>query len=183
MKLRKLSNPDQLLPLARVIKTRLASAERTLQKELESLKTIELEILERQGKVEALQQDLLQLQNFLSNSHECITSKSDKAESTISPASIDAMAYQRGLDRRYWINYDLERENYYLQLTYDEHTEQLPKVAHARQKYKALQCKCGILDDSLHAAQKSRQTSALKKQEADRQVGMNGFGGLNGRLS
>ena len=183
MKLAKLQNPEKLLPLSRVIKTRLDSAERALQKELKALKTIELEILERQGKVDVLNQDLLKLQNFLSDSDKHVSGIDSAATNTTQAAGIDALDYKMGLDRRYWINYDLERETYYLQLTHDEHAEQLPKVTHARQQYKALQCKFDILEESVHAELKSRQAKVIKNQEAERQGSTAGFGGLNGRPS
>ena len=190
------SDLDQLSPMIRVIKTRLAAAENALQVEIKSLNKIECEIQERQSKVNLLYQDLVQLQRFLSGEDYCgsktdangngkVSSRIETSE--IRPASsgigMDAVSYQLGLDRRYWINYDLEREHYYLDLTYQEKTEQLLKVNSARQNFKALQCKVKILDQNLHNAQKARQSAVIKRQESEYQDSAVAFSLSKGGIS
>lgn len=183
MKFGKLPNPEKLMPLTRVVKTRLDSAERGLQKEIRILNTIELEVLEREGKVKELNEELLHLQSFFSDRKDYISERGNEKKSSATGGCVDALSYKRGLDRRYWLKYDLDREDYNLKFTYEELREQLSKVAQARAKYIALQSKYSFLDDSFRAARKSKQLKDIKRQEADLQGGAATFDGQKGRIS
>lgn len=141
---------DQLFQLERVIKMRMASAEQALDKELGKLREIEREIDDRQAKVDALKQEMLTVQTFLSG---------DKPDGD----HLAASDYTLGLERRHWIDYDSQRETYYLELTHEEHREQSIVVKEARRRYKSLECKYDILHKKLcHSKQKYEVRKAVQ---------------------
>ena len=157
MSARKLPTPDVLKRLLVVIHTRQSSADQKLRVELASLQKIEQEIGERQAKVDKLDSDLLALQKFLAGD----TSQSVKP--------VDAADYQLGLTQRYWINYDLERERYYLDMTHDEHCVQLKKVLTARNEFKILKYKHDTLSGKLRSTKLSQEASQARNEDAERQ--------------
>lgn len=154
MSTRKLHNTDQLLQLERVVQTRLRSAEQALNIELDSLRRIEDEIKERQAKVNALNSNLLDVQDFLDGDTE-------------NGQPITATDYKLGLNRRYWIDYDKQREDYYLGLTHDEHSEQMQKVNEARLQVKSLECKYEILLKKISTSRRQRIAEKTRQQEVE----------------
>lgn len=154
MTLRNMQKPDQLLQLERIIRSRIVRATQALNKELESLHKIERELEERQSKVDALDSDMRSLQLFLSG---------DKAIAS----SVNAVDYKRGLERRYWIDYDRQREVYYLELTHEERKEQLQKVNEARLRFRSLECKHDILHKRLLKSRRLRESSKTLQQDAE----------------
>lgn len=149
----------QLTGLQRVIKTRLASATQALQKELDSLRKIEQEIETRKGQLRVFEDDVVDIQQYLSG----VTSNFNETD------SMEASEYQLGLKRRFWIEYDREREQYYLDLTYDELKEQARKVQEARSVYKSWKYKSDTLDGKLREFSKLADTLRTNKAEAEYQ--------------
>lgn len=147
MSSRDLRSVDQLFQLERVIKMRMASAEQALDKELGKLREIAREIDERQATVDTLQREMLTVQAFLSGT-------------TPDGNHLAASDYALGLERRYWIDYDSQREIYYLEQTHEEHKEQSKVVNEARRRFKSLECKLDVLNKKMC---QSKQLQEIRK--------------------
>lgn len=140
--------------LRAVVKSRLLSAQRTLVVELAGLHRIQAEIDERQVNVNRLKADMLALQL-------CLGGDTQGAGLTLS-----AKDYSHGLVRRYWLDYELQKECYYLDLTFDELTEQQVTVQKAQKRVHGLNCKHDQLDH------RSRQHKLLHFRQVERRQDM-----------
>lgn len=166
----------QLKAVSQVIHKRLNNAESALQLALAELHKIELELQERTDCVNALNRDLDQLLSFLSADQEADRVADPSTNPAANPAAhepssltpVNAYDYQRALQRRYWLDYDKQREQYYLDMTRDEQVSLSVKVSDARSVYTALKYKCDLMDARLDASRRASQTRAQVRQDAER---------------
>lgn len=153
---------ENLARLRDVYRMRLSAAKRKMQGEQSKLEAVEAELKERQEKVDVLEAGLSDLRHFLSG-------ESD----SLAPSAAD---YCRAMQRRYWLDFDRQRESYYLKLTHDEHREQCQVLEAARRHYRQLHQRNDVLDEQLRKRARDRLARNERRQEIERESRFRLFG-------